>query len=382
MSEQAYDNHKQEQAQSFSCPSCGARALFDPASQQLKCPYCGAQSDIQTVKFTPEEYDINDAPKDNAKDWGDAVRVVRCEGCGAEIVLDGETTSKQCMFCGSPHVSENQASAGIAPESVIPFRIVQKQAAEGFRKWLKRKLFAPGKVKKMAQLGEILGVYLPHWTYDADTTTLYRGQAGEHYYVTVPVQVTRNGKTVTEMRREQRTRWRPASGVVQCSFDDVLVAGSQRLSENLLSRVRPYDLKQLVMYQPAFLSGFGSEKPSVGVKEGWRTAQGLIDERMRKFALDDILRYADEARVTDIKSEHRNVKYKLTLLPMYLSAFQYKSKSYNVLVNGQTGRVGGQTPVSPWRVLLAVLLFAALCVGIYYLVGSDSVSSALDYMAY
>ncbi len=372
-----------EAASTFACPGCGGRAVFDPASQNLKCPYCGTESPIEKIIEQPQEYDINDAPSDDQKDWGVSVRVIRCQGCGAETVLEKNATAELCAFCGSPHVLDDQSEAGIAPESVIPFQTTQPQAVTSFRKWLSRRWFAPSKAKRMATLGKIAGVYLPHWTYDSETTSVYTGQAGHHYYVTVPVTVTRNGKQVTEMRQEQRTRWTPTSGIVQNDFDDVLVAGSRRLEENLLSRVRPYDLQKLCRYQAGFLSGFISEKPSVNLKEGWSAAQEEIDETMRDLARDDILRRADEAQVSSLRSEHRNVRYKLTLLPMWLSSFTFKDKAFHVLINGQTGKAGGQAPVSPWRVLIAVLIGLGL-IGILYLLfaqgdGRDAVRYISNY---
>ncbi len=373
----------EEKAKSFSCPSCGGRMLFDPETQKLKCPYCETLKDVDLSRYTPKEYDIHSAPAADAEDeWGDTTRVMRCKGCGAEIVLTGETSADRCAFCGAPHVMENQSKAGIAPESVLPFGVTQKQAAQGFKKWIGKKLFAPSKAKKMAALGEIAGVYLPHWTYDAESVSRYVGQEGHYYYVEVPVKVTENGRTRTEMRRERRTDWRPTSGVVAHSFDDILINGSHRLPDDLLSRVRPYDLSRLARYAPAFLSGFASEKPAVDVQEGWKNAQNVIDERMRSLARQDILSHADEARVSSVQTTNSQVKYKLMLLPMYLSSFKFKNKAYHVLVNGQTGRVGGQAPVSPLRVLLAVLLGLAVMAGLYLLfTGGDSGSEFYHYMS-
>lgn len=357
----------QHAATTFSCPGCGGRPVWDPASSKMKCPFCGTMSDVEQDYTAPEEYDMDTAPEQIRGAWGETKRVVRCQGCGAETILGPAETATFCAFCGSPHVLEDQSEAGIAPESILPFRITEKAAVSAFRSWLKRKLFAPGKVKKMAELGKISGVYLPHWTYDSDTASTYTGQAGHYYYVNVPVTVERNGKRVTEMRRERRIRWEPTAGQVEHHFNDVVVPGSQRLEENLLETVQPYDLDALCRYQAGFLSGFQAEKPSVDVHTGWIGAQQRIDSTMRQLAAEDILTHADEANVSELQSRHRDVRYKLTLLPMYLSSFPYKGKPYHVLINGQNGRCGGETPVSPWRVLAAVLLTAALLAGGYYL---------------
>ncbi len=58
----------------------------------------------------------------------------------------------------------------------------------------------------------------------------------------------------------------------------------ERLPENLLERVQPYDLSKLCRYQAAFLSGFISEKPAVDVHKGWEGAKKRIDSRWRQLA--------------------------------------------------------------------------------------------------
>ena len=365
----------EKQATTFSCPSCGGRPVWDPASLGLLCPFCGTKSTVDLTPVRPAEYDINDAPTPAQMDWGDEKRSVRCQARGAETILDRHDTANLCPFCGSPHVLDDQSGAGIAPESTLPFRVTKDAAAAAFSKWLKGKLFAPSAAKKAAKLDHVSGVYLPHWTFDDNASAQYIGEEGHYYYVTVPVVVERNGKRVTEMRRERRTRWSPTSGHVAQYFDDVVIPASERLPQNLLERVQPYNLDYLCDYKAEFLSGFVAEKPAVNVQSGWDSAQQKIESELRSMAYSDIRRHADEARVHHIDAKHRNVRYKLTLLPMYLSSFTYKKKLFHVLVNGQTGRCGGQAPVSPWRVLIAVLLGLALIAGIYYLVESGSDSS-------
>ena len=313
------------------------------------------------------EYPLEAAPTAESEDWGETKKVIRCQGCGAETILGENDSATFCAFCGNPHVLENQEKAGVKPETVIPFAVSQETAVASFRKWLKGKLFAPGKAKKMASLGQIAGVYLPHWTYDDKASASYVGQEGHWYYVEVPTTVTRDGKQVTEMRRERRTRWEPTAGQVGHAYNDVVIPGSERLQGSLLESVQPYDLKELCTYQAAFLAGYQAEKPVVDVKAGWVKAKDRIESDLRSRAYQDILLRADEAKVETLDARHQDVKWKLTLLPMYLSSFTFKDKIYQVLVNGQTGKCNGQSPVSWVRVLAAILLLAALCVGAYYL---------------
>ncbi|MFQ5408092.1 MAG: hypothetical protein ACE5FI_06680, partial [Anaerolineales bacterium] len=51
----------------------------------------------------------------------------------------------------------------------------------------------------------------------------------------------------------------------------------------------------------------------------------------------------------------RDEKWRYVLLPVYVSAYKYRGKTYQTLVNGQNGTVGGQRPVSWWKVLPVAL---------------------------
>jgi hypothetical protein len=47
--------------------------------------------------------------------------------------------------------------------------------------------------------------------------------------------------------------------------------------------------------------------------------------------------------------------WRLILIPIYVSAYRYQEKSFQVIVNGQTGSVAGQKPVAWIKVWLAIL---------------------------
>ena len=48
--------------------------------------------------------------------------------------------------------------------------------------------------------------------------------------------------------------------------------------------------------------------------------------------------------------------FKHTLLPVWIASYRYNNKVYNFMVNGETGRVQGEAPISWWKVALAVLI--------------------------
>lgn len=341
--------------------------VFDPASQRLKCPYCGALKPFQAERETPNEYDIRFAPPLEDQAWDDQTRVARCESCKAEFVLTGETVLKTCPYCGSAAMAEEQSGPGIAPENLIPFQLTRKQAQEKFGQWLKGHIFVSRAVKKEAVRDSIAGVYQPRWTYVDDAESKYMGRTGRHYDLKIPYTVTdRDGKERTETRTEQGTRWETVSGQINERLENVMTEGSDRIPGELFDAVQPYHMSRLTRYVPEYIAGFACEKPNVDVQENWKKAQGIVDRRMAALAEREILALADEAQVQSVQTSHYDVRYKLTLLPIYLCTFMYRKKPRHVLINGQTGRVSGYAPISPLRVGAAVLIVLLLLGGLVW----------------
>ena len=55
----------------------------------------------------------------------------------------------------------------IAPESLLPFSVSDREARDRFNKWLHSLWFAPTELRQLANLGQFGSVYAPYWTYDA-----------------------------------------------------------------------------------------------------------------------------------------------------------------------------------------------------------------------
>lgn len=351
-------NKRRVDTEHFPCPSCGGNMTFDPESQSLSCHYCGKNMEITNEDDEIFEYDLETIESDASDDWGNEKRVIHCENCGAETVLDEYTTAKFCAFCGSSQIAKIDNSAGIVPESLIPFSISNDKAMEMFSKWIKSHFFAPNSLKKDYQIDRMTGVYIPCWTYDAETNSSYRGQAGYYYYVTETYTVQENGETKIKTRQVRKIRWVPVSGIFTEYFDDVLINASKNVDEELMSKISPFDFKDLVRYQPEYLSGFQAERYSVQLLTGWNQAKEFIKEEIRSGIIEHI--HADQVRDLRIKTNYHGIKYKHILLPIWICSYTYKKKVYRYLVNGQTGEVQGETPLSPWKIAITILSVIAV----------------------
>ncbi len=194
------------------------------------------------------------------------------------------------------------------------------------------------------------GIYVPYWTFDAQTETDYRGQRGDDYYVTRTRTV--NGKT--ETYQERRTRWTSVSGRVRRFFNDVLVMASHSLPRAHTDALEPWDLGALAPYRPDYLSGFSAEAYGVELEDGLREARAKMDAVIDNDIRRDI--GGDHQRITGKHTEMSEVTFKHVLLPVWMAAYKFQDRSFRFVVNGQTGKVQGERPWSKWKIAFAILL--------------------------
>jgi len=217
--------------------------------------------------------------------------------------------------------------------------------------WLGSLWFAPNGLNEYARKGRKMnGIYVPYWTFDANTKSRYQGARGTHYYETRTV--TRDGKR--RQVRVRKTRWRNVSGRVSRFFDDILVLASKSLPKKYTDGLEPWDLSALEPYKPEYLAGFRAEGYQVELAVGYTEARAYMDRMIRRDVKYDI--GGDDQRVRNVDTDISDVTFKHILLPVWLAAYQYRGQTYRFVVNGRTGRVQGERPYSAWKIGFAVLI--------------------------
>jgi ribosomal protein S27E len=265
-------------------------------------------------------------------------RVTQCDNCGAQVTFDAQVHAKECPFCATPLVTDTGTHRHIKPQGVIPFQLTERQAHDAMNRWLGRLWFAPNGLAEYAKKGRKMdGIYVPYWTYDADTRTRYTGQRGTAYYVTVR---GKDGKP----RRVRKMRWTRVSGRVARFFDDVVILASRSLPKRFTDALQPWGLEALTEYRPDYLSGFRAEGYTVDLDEGMEEARGVMDARIRRDIARDI--GGDAQRIGVVETRLSDVTFKHILLPVWVAAYRYGGKPYRFVVNGQTGKVQGERPYS------------------------------------
>ena len=344
----------------FPCGSCGASLTLKLGETHLHCPYCGAEEDLPEVDGFVEEQDFAAALAEQ-EDAAPVIEadLVACSNCGAEVTPPEHADSFSCPYCATDMVRMTIHYRLLKPQGVLAFALDRELARKRWQNWLGKLWFAPSNLQRMAVTTEtVKPVYVPFWTFDARTDTGYRGSRG----------ITRTYTTGTGKNRRTRTKtsWYPCSGFVRVFFDDVLVPATQCLPLNLLKKLEPWSLGKLQPFQEELLAGVQAQRYQLDLKPAFSYAQQemapIIDRAIRR----DI--GGDKQRIHSKSTQYSRVTFKHILLPVYVAAYRYNNKTYQLLVNAATGEVQGERPWSVWKITLAVITALAVLVPLIWLV--------------
>lgn len=313
-------------ASDMKCPSCGGTLTFDPGWDRLVCGFCGYKKQIPELvsKIVVPEEDFDAANKLASRDWKMEKQIVHCNSCGAETVNSKLQFSGTCPFCGSSNILPiDDRNEILAPNGIIPFKIREKRAQFIFKEWLGNRSLAPEKLSKEADLSEFRGLYIPYFTFDCETKSIYSGKYGS----------------------DATHCWTVENKEFDKFIDDFPVVASKKLTEDrLLMSVANYRTRDARPYTPSALAGFPAEHYSITLGEAWNIA---MNEMMSYLRLEAY--HLENARIqsnVNLTSSYRNLKYKYLLVPMWVNSFEYDGKRYMIVINGQTGEIAGQWPRS------------------------------------
>ncbi len=328
---------------SFKCPNCGGELVFDPTTQKYKCEYCFSD-------FTQEELEVFAAKelekaseeiieeKVVAEDSGEEGNLYSCPSCGAEIVTDATTAATFCYYCHNPVVLAGKLSGEYLPKQIIPFKIDKKQAQEKFLSYVKSKKFVPKNFFNKKQIELLSGVYFPYWVCDCDIDGSVSGEAKK-------IRIWRVGDTEhTETKIYHVER----SGNVH--LEDIMRNALKKANHELVDGVLPFRMDEVKDFNMGYLSGFVAEKRDMEIAE----FEQEISEEAKKYG-ENLLRDTVQG-YTHVSLNRNTMKmdkmdWSYVMLPVWTVTYKGRDgKTYYYSMNGQTGNIYGELPISFARV--------------------------------
>jgi hypothetical protein len=164
----------------------------------------------------------------------------------------------------------------------------------------------------------------------------------------------------------QETEWWPLAGRHHRYYSGYLVSGSKGLAQDQSLRIQPFQLPALKRYEPYFLAGWLAEEYSVERDQALALCQQEF-QRQEQRNIGSFLP-GDTSSGLAVETRFSNVTSDLCLLPIYILSYRYKDKLYRFLLNGQTGKLAGDKPVSGTRIGIAVAIGLAVLLVIVLIV--------------
>jgi ribosomal protein S27AE len=357
----------------FNCPACGAEATWNPTKKALICGYCGTTS---PAELSPDaagsgaivEHDLAVALRsvpDSARGWQATKTSVRCQSCHAISVFDATKVGQRCDFCGSSAlVPYEEVKEAFRPESLLPLKISEAEVRDSIRQWYGSRWFAPNKLGTKALTDTVHGAYLPYWTFDAQVRAAWTAESGYYYYTTESY-TDANGNRQT--RQVRQVRWERSQGSLEHFFDDELIPASKGVHPGLLRKVEPFPTKDLVPYNAGFLAGWVVERYQIDLVSAAQSAREGMSQQVEAMCARQVP--GDTYRNLQVRADWSGQTFKHILAPVWLLTYDYHGKSYQVVVNGFTGRIAGEHPLSFWKIFFLVVGILIL-VGLFLLVSS------------
>lgn len=326
--------------QEFKCPCCGGSIEFDSSVQKMKCPYCDTEFDVKTLseyaqsveEEEPEDMSWSDEAGDEwQEEESEGLRTYVCKSCGGEIVGDVNTAATACPFCGSPVVMTGNLSGVLKPDYVIPFKLDKKAAKEKLKQHFTGKRLLPKAFKTENHISEVKGIYVPFWLYDTDanadirykgTKTRFWSDKDYDYTETSYYSIHRKGSI---------------------GFDHVPVDGSKSMENDLMESIEPFDFREAVDFQTAYLAGYFADKYDVTAEECIERANERIRHSTEEAFRDTVKGYSSVIpENTSIRLKNGTTKY--ALYPVWVLQTRWKGENYIFAMNGQTGKFVGNLP--------------------------------------
>lgn len=347
------DTAIQPEVVDFKCPQCSATTAFSAADGGLTCTHCGyyepPSKPVEGKRAAEYEFTLENLER-AAHGWGEARKEIECQSCGAIVTLPVEALTSTCAFCGSNRVIQRQASQDLLrPRHLVPFKVDPGACQPLTHQWLQSSWMAPSGLKQLSRLAEFTGIYLPYWTFDAVTNATWRAEVGHTR--------TRRHHDGREWREHTEIVWRWETGHVRQEIDDLQLEGTGRISHVLLERLKGFDLSQLAPYEPKYLAGLHAQAYDIPLEKAWETAR----QKMRDQTRQACIAQASTPRVRNFSMDldFSEELWRYILLPVYVASYRYQEKTYQVMVNGQSGAVSGQCPVDWNKVWLVVAALVA-----------------------
>jgi len=338
----------------YKCPNCSGAIKFDSGIQKMKCPFCDAEFEMaavaeyqnQTENQGKDRFEVDTSRTGqawNESDLGD-LSTGSCPSCGAELIGDANTIATVCPCCGNTQIIQKRIQGLLKPDYVIPFQLDKKAAKEALMQFYKGKKLLPDFFKTENRVNSIQGLYVPFWLFDA------KAQGSVTY------KATRTFAWSDSKYIYNKIDYYMVQREGSLGFEKIPVDGSEKMDNDYMDAIEPFDYSKLTDFQSAYLSGYIAEKYDVSIDASKERAVKRIKNSFESQFRASVTGYA---LVTTERSfvNVENGKVTYALFPVWILNSKYGKETCQFIMNGQSGLIVGKLPIDKGKVFKYMLLY-------------------------
>lgn len=323
----------------FKCKNCSGNMVFNPEKMKMHCPYCDSM-DTEEVLYSNNMH--------------------ICDCCGAEIPINQYDSAGRCEACSQYVIFDERIKGEYEPDKIIPFHFSKNIAKQCIRQEFGEHMYMPDTFLEEVTLKSMEGVYVPFWLYDFETNFDYQGTG-----------LKVNTRTRGNIQYTDNSYYNVVRNF-DATFTRMPQDASSGMPNDVMDLMEPYDYSKMQDFHPKYMSGFRGEVYYGGAKIFEPRAAEKTKSASEQLLKDTIRGYTSvTATVNKLNMENTNSEY--ALLPVWRYLYEYRGKIYPFYVNGQTGKVIGEVPVSKIKkTVYPLTVFALLCLGLWmilYMIG-------------
>ena len=208
----------------FKCASCGSCMIYNFEKNTLECPNCGSTGQPEPHADSKDNFTI-------------------CPICGGELPLGQFGSACKCGYCDSYVVSDVRTSGEYVPAAIVPSLISKRTVFSLLEEKFSGYLCLIPEVFSEKRLKEVIIEYVPYWIYDFGMRASYSGEL----------------RRSTELGSRTRIDKYHIEKVMDIEMGSVPVDASDKMPDDIMDELEPFDLSTAIPFRQEFLSGSESE---------------------------------------------------------------------------------------------------------------------------
>lgn len=323
----------------YKCPNCSAAMQFDIDAQRWICRFCNSDFDVADLENLDSNVgtEMPETDGEASQEFEDAETAVYiCPDCGGRIVTAFNTAATFCVYCHNPVVVAAHLQGEYKPDKIIPFKVQRETVLEALREICHKKPLLPKSFKMAARRGEITGLYVPFWLFSADIYIAVQGRAKNI-----------SSWTSGDYRNEKTDYYRIAREAT-LPFGMLPVDGSSRMDNQLMDALEPFNCDDMTNFSMEYLSGFFAESYDEDAADCTLRFIERTDKGSLQYMRETVRNY-NSFNFESIDVRRHNMQTIYAMLPVWVMNIKDGRKLYTFAMNGQTGKIAGNLPVSVGR---------------------------------